>query len=631
MSKDNSWLNYFKNIPDFKFKKIKMDNIENIEELKVDYSKVNIFEAMKEKIKKIEQYPETNYQTIKEVYVRAMELYKDKTFILDKQNPKDEKFIEYTYREFGDDVEALGTALTNKYNLKNERIVIIGENQYDWYVSYISLLIGAGLAVPVDKELPENEIENVVNRARATAVIYSPHIKDKIKVVADKVPAVKYFIQMKSDEPLEGRMVGFNTLLKEGKELIKNGDDSFLKIEINPKEFKALFFTSGTTANSKGVMVNNLQLANNINAVSAYVRINENDRFFSVLPLHHTYESSIGFLLALGNGCSIAVCQGLRYISENLKETHPTVIIAVPLLIESLYKNIMKNIRKSKKEKLVSSMMQITNVLKGLGIDIKRKVFKEIYDGIGGNLKYVVSAAAPIDKKVGKWYTDLGVCFLQGYGLTETCPIAAVTPEYDTRVGSAGKTIINGIIKVDNPDEKGEGELLISTNTLMMGYYEDEEATKEVIEVAEDGRRWFHSGDIGYVNKDGFIYVTGRIKNVIVTQNGKNIYPEELELLLNEVEEIEECMVYGKEVAGEKELIVTCRAIPNYDKIKELYGQKSDKEIHEIIWNKIKEVNKKVVNYKAIKGLEIKDGEFIKTTTKKIKRFVEIKEGKIKS
>ena len=631
MSKDNSWLNYFKNIPDFKFKKIKMDNIENIEELKVDYSKVNIFEAMKEKIKKIEQYPATNYQTIKEVYLRAMELYKDRPFILDKLNPKDEKFIEYTYREFGDDVEALGTALTNKYNLKNERIVIIGENQYDWYVSYISLLIGAGLAVPVDKELPENEIENVVNRARATAVIYSPHIKDKIKAVADKVPAVKYFIQMKSDEPLEGRMVGFNTLLKEGKELIKNGDDSFLKIEINPKEFKALFFTSGTTANSKGVMVNNLQLANNINAVSAYVRINENDRFFSVLPLHHTYESSIGFLLALGNGCSIAVCQGLRYISENLKETHPTVIIAVPLLIESLYKNIMKNIRKSKKEKLVSSMMQITNVLKGLGIDIKRKVFKEIYDGIGGNLKYVVSAAAPIDKKVGKWYTDLGVCFLQGYGLTETCPIAAVTPEYDTRVGSAGKTIINGIIKVDNPDEKGEGELLISTNTLMIGYYEDEEATKEVIEVAEDGRRWFHSGDIGYVNKDGFIYVTGRIKNVIVTQNGKNIYPEELELLLNEVEEIEECMVYGKEVAGEKELIVTCRAIPNYDKIKELYGKKSDKEIYEIIWNKIKEVNKKIVNYKAIKGLEIKDGEFIKTTTKKIKRFVEIKEGKIKA
>lgn len=275
-------------------------------------------------------------------------------------------------------------------------------------------------------------------------------------------------------------------------------------------------------------------------------------------------------------------------------------------------------------------MMQITNLLKGVGIDIKKKVFKEIYDGVGGKLRFIVSAAAPIDKKICKWYSDLGICFLQGYGLTETCPITAVTPEFEPRIGSAGKTIINGKVKVDNPDKNGEGELLISTNTLMMGYYEDQEATDEVIEYGEDGRRWFHSGDIGYVDKDDYIYITGRIKNVIVTQNGKNIFPEELELLLASVEEIEECMVYGKEVEGEKELIVTCRAIPNYDKIKETYGDKTDKEIHEIIWNKIKSVNKKVTNYKAIKCLEIKDGEFIKTTTKKIKRFVEVKEGKIK-
>ena len=559
-----------------------------------------------------------------------MEKFADNVFILDKNNPKDENYIEYTYRQFGDDVEALGTALTKKYNVKGERIVIIGENQYDWYVSYISSLIGAGLAVPVDKELPDNEIENVVNRAKASVVIYSSHLKEKIKTIMDKLPTVKYFIQMKSNENLQGREVGIKTVIEEGKKLIENGDDSFLKIEIDPDEFKALFFTSGTTANSKGVMVNNRQLANNINAVSAYVIIDESDRLFSVLPLHHTYESSIGFLLPLSTGSSIAVCQGLRYISNNLKETHPTVIIAVPLLLESLYKNIMKNIRKSKKEILVSSMMQATNVLKTVGIDIKKKVFKEIYEGIGGKLKYVVSAAAPIDKKVGKWYTDLGICFLQGYGLTETSPIAAVTPEYDTRVGSAGKTIINGKIKVDNPDENGEGELLISTNTLMIGYYEDKEATDEVIEYDEEGRRWFHSGDIGYVDKDDFVYVTGRIKNVIVTQNGKNIFPEELELLLSHVEEIEECMVYGKEVKGEKELIVTCRAIPNYDKIKESYGEKTEKEIYDIIWEKIKEVNKKVTTYKAIKGLEIKDGEFIKTTTKKIKRFIEIKEGKIK-
>ena len=551
MKKSNNILNTLKEKPLFKFKKLKLDNIGDIEELKKDYSEADV-KPKKHNFKPGEHYPETHYETIKEFYLKTIEKFPDRTFILDKDNPKDDKFKEYTFKQFNDDVQALGTALTNKYNLKNERIVIIGENQYAWYVSYIALLIGVGIAVPVDKELPENEIENVVNRAKATAVIYSTHIKDKIISIMDNLSNVKYFIQMKSDDTLEERTVGFNKVLEEGKELIKNGDNSFMDIEINPDEFKALFFTSGTTSNSKGVMVNNRQLANNINAVSAYVSIDENERFFSVLPLHHTYESSIGFLLPLAVGASITVCQGLRYISDNLKETNPSILIAVPLLLESLYKNIMKNIKKSKKEKIVSSMMQITNVLKNFGIDIKRKVFKEIYDGIGGRMKYMVSAAAPIDKKIGKWYSDLGIIFLQGYGLTETSPISAVTPDFDTKVGSAGKTIINGKIKVDNPDEKGEGELLISTDTLMMGYYENEEATKEVIEYDEDGRRWFHSGDIGYVDKNDFVYITGRIKNVIVTQNGKNIFPEELELLLSSIEEIEECMVYGKEVERRK-------------------------------------------------------------------------------
>ena len=551
MKKGNNILNTLKEKPLFKFKKLKLDNIGDIEELKKDYSEADI-KPKKHSIKPGQHYPETHYETIKEFYLKTIEKFPDRTFILDKDNPKDDKFKEYTFKQFNDDVQALGTALTNKYNLKNERIVIIGENQYAWYVSYIALLIGVGIAVPVDKELPENEIENVVNRSKATAVIYSTHIKDKITSIMENLSNVKYFIQMKSDATLEGRTVGFNTVLEEGKELIKNGDNSFMDIEINPDEFKALFFTSGTTSNSKGVMVNNRQLANNINAVSAYVSIDENERFFSVLPLHHTYESSIGFLLPLAVGASITVCQGLRYISDNLKETNPSILIAVPLLLESLYKNIMKNIKKSKKEKIVSSMMQITNVLKNFGIDIKRKVFKEIYDGIGGRMKYMVSAAAPIDKKIGKWYSDLGIIFLQGYGLTETSPISAVTPDFDTKVGSAGKTIINGKIKVDNPDEKGEGELLISTNTLMMGYYENEEATKEVIEYDEEGRRWFHSGDIGYVDKNDFVFITGRIKNVIVTQNGKNIFPEELELLLSSIEEIEECMVYGKEVERRK-------------------------------------------------------------------------------
>ncbi len=614
-------------IPNFKFDKIKMKDIENIEEVKVDYERLQKKQIIKEK-RKQRGYETTNYKTIKEVFDRAREKYADNIFMLEKFNPKEE-FTKITYKEFSQDVIALGTALRNKYKLAEERIVIIGENTYHWYVSYMAMLCGVGIAVPVDKELPPNELENVINRSRATAVIYSPKKKDVIKKVQDKLPSVKYFIQMYSDESLEGREIGFNTILKQGKEIVKNGDDSFNKIEIDPEEFKVLIFTSGTTSNSKGVMLCNRNLAENINAVNPYVRLYETDRFFSVLPLHHTYESSIGFLLPMSRGSSIAVCQGLKHIVPDLKETNPTALLAVPLLIESLYKKINQTIEKSGKTALVNSMMHVTNALKNVGIDIKKKVFAEIYENLGGKLRFVVSAAAPIDPKVGKWLQDLGIGFLQGYGLTETAPIAALTPEYDPKVGSAGKAVVCAELKIDNPNENGEGEVLIKSSTLMLGYYEDEEATEEVIEIDKYGNRWFHSGDVGYLDKDGFLFITGRIKNVIVTQNGKNIYPEEIELMLGEVSEIKECMVYGKEVEGEKELIITVKVIPNKEEIEAKYGKDlSEKEIYDIIWEKIKEVNHKLTSYKAIKKLEIKNDEFVKTTTMKIKRYVEINKDK---
>ena len=619
-------LNDFK-IPNFKFKKIKMNDVENIEEVKVDYERLQKKQVIAQK-RKQKGYEKTDYKTIKEIFDMAREKYSDNIFMLEKFTPKGD-FTEITYKEFANDVIALGTALTKKYNLKDERIVIIGENTYHWYVSYMAMLCGVGIAVPVDKELPVNEIENVIKRARATAVIYSTKKADVIKKVEDKLPQVKYFIQMNSDDKLVGREVGFNTIIEQGKKIIEKGDNSFTKIEIDPEEFKVLIFTSGTTSNSKGVMICNKNLAQNINAVNPYVKIHETDRFFSILPLHHTYESTIGFLLPVARGSSIAVCQGLKYIVPNLKETKPTALLAVPLLIENLYKKINQTIDKSGKTAMVNSMMQITNALKNVGVDIKKTVFKEIYENLGGKLRFVVSAAAPIDPKVGKWMQDLGIIFLQGYGLTETAPIAALTPQYDTRVGSAGKAVVCAELKIDNPNEKGEGEVLIKSETLMLGYYEDQKATDEVIETDEEGNRWFHSGDVGYLDKDGFLYITGRIKNVIVTQNGKNIYPEEIELMLGDIPEIKECMVYGKEVEGEKELIITAKVIPNLEEIqKEHKGELTDEQIHDIIWEKIKEVNHKLTSYKAIKKLEIKKDEFAKTTTMKIKRYVEINKDK---
>ena len=603
-------------IPDFKLPKLKMKEVNEIEEVKVDYNKMKkIQEGRKE------NYTPTEYKTIKEIFKRSMEKYPNNVLLLEKFNHKEE-FKEITYKKFGEEVINLGTALTNKYGLKGERIVIIGENTYHWYLSYMTMLCGVGIAVPVDKELPENEIENVIKRSKAGAVIYSTKKKESIKKVQDKLPEVKYFIQMNSDDELQGRNVGLNTLLKEGRELVDSGDNSFEKIEIDPNEFKVLIFTSGTTSNSKGVMICNRNLAENINAVSAYVKLYESDRLFSVLPLHHTYESTIGFLLPFAMGASIAVCEGLKYIVPNLQETKPTAMLTVPLLVENLYKKINTNIKKSKKDGLVNSMIHVTNALKRVGVDIKTKVFKEILDNLGGNIRIIVSAAAPIDAKIGKWVEDIGILFLQGYGLTETAPIAALTPDFKPKVGSAGKPVICAEIKIDNPNENGEGEVLIKSETTMLGYYEDEEETKKAI---VDG--WFHSGDIGYLDEDGYLYITGRCKNVIVTQNGKNIYPEEIELLLGKIPEIKECMVYGKKSEKEdKELIISVKVIPNMDEIQEKYGEDITKEkIHDIIWEKIKEVNKTLTSYKAIKNLEIKEDEFEKTTTMKIKRYAELK------
>ena len=614
-------------MPKLKFRKIKMDTVEDLENVDIDYEKMK---KENQKQKRTEPYETTNYKTVKEFFTKSINEFSERPCILEKPDHK-EPYKTYTYKEFGDDVIALGTAMIKLLNLKDKKVIIIGETQYDWYISYMAMLTGVGIAVPVDRELPLNELENVVRRSRASAIIYSPKKEDDVKKIRETIPEVEYFIEMKSDKDLDGKDVGINYLIDNGKRIVNSGDNSFMGIEIDPEEFKVLLFTSGTTSNSKGVMLCNRNLAENINAVSAYVKLYPTDRFFSVLPLHHTYESTIGFLLPIANGASIAVCEGLRYIVPNLQEAKPTAVLTVPLLVESIYKKINETIKKSHKEKLVNSMIHITNGLKSVGIDIKKKVFKEIYDNLGGNIRIIVSAAAPIDKKVGNWLEDIGILFLQGYGLTETAPIAALTPDYKPMVGSAGKAVVQAQIKVDNPNENGEGEIMIKSPTLMLGYYEDEEATREAIE--PDG--YFHSGDIGYINEEGFIYITGRSKNVIVTQNGKNIYPEEIEMLLDKIPEIKEVMVYGKAPEGEeakrkddKELIITARVIPDREKVEELHGNISDEEIKKIIWEQIKGVNKKLTSYKAVKSLELKEGEFEKTSTMKIKRYKELQKDK---
>ena len=608
-------------VPDFKFPKFKMKNIDKIDDLTA--------EAKKEKNKGNKPGDQilkpTRYETMQDVFKDVTVKFKDNVLITQKFDHKG-KFEDITYGKFRDDVIGFGTGLIEYLGLRDKRVVIISETTYEWYVSYMAMLCGVGIAVPMDKELPENEFENLVKRSKASAIIYSSRKKELIDKVRDRLDGIEYFIEMYSDSDLNGKDVGFEQVKKIGSKLYENGNNSLLDTKIDKDEFKVLIFTSGTTSASKGVMLCNRNLTENIFAAGSYVNVREDDRLFSVLPLHHTYESTIGFLFPFARGASVAVCEGLKYIVPNLKETKPTAMIAVPLLIESLYKKINQTIKKSGKETLVNSMIHVTNALKLVGIDIKKKVFAEIYDNLGGNIRIIVSAAAPIDKKIGKWIEDIGIEFLQGYGLTETAPIAALTPESDSHIGSVGKAVVCAELKIKDPNENGEGEVLIKSSTLMLGYYEMEEETKKAI--SEDG--WFNSGDVGYLDKDGFLYITGRSKNVIVTANGKNIYPEEIELVLGKIPYISECMVYGK---GEKDdLTVSVKVIPNYEYIAEnVKKDMTDEEIYNLIWEEIKKVNKTLTSYKAIKYLEIKKDEFEKTTTMKIKRFAELKKDEEKA
>lgn len=607
-------------IPDFKFPKISFKNFTKIEEI-TEEAKAK--EAQKGSKKK-EEIPEPiKYETFQDVFNDVTEKYKDNVLVTQKFDHKG-KFEEITYSQFREDVIGLGTGLIDYLGLKDKRVVIISETTYDWYVSYMALLVGVGIAVPMDKELPENEFINLVKRSNASAVIYSHRKKELIDKTRAELDSVDYFIEMYSDATLDGKDVGFNEVKNIGKKLYENGNNCLLDTKIDKDEFKVLIFTSGTTSAAKGVMVCNRNLTANVYACQKYVYLKPTDKLFSVLPLHHTYESTIGFLYPFSQGASVVVCEGLKYLVPNMKETEPTALLAVPLLIESLYKKISQTIKKSGKEPIVNSMLYISNVLRNVGIDIRRKVFAEILENLGGKMRSIVSAAAPMDKKIGKWVDNIGIEFLQGYGLTETAPISALTPESDPRIGSVGKAVVGAEIKIKDPDENGEGEVLIKSETLMLGYYEMPEETAEVI---KDG--WFNSGDVGYLDKDGYLYITGRSKNVIVTANGKNIYPEEIETLLAKVPVISECMVYGK---GEKDdLTVSLKVIPNYKYIEENVGKDlSEEEIYNLIWEEVKKVNKGLTAYKAIKYMEIKHDEFEKTTTMKIKRYAELQKDKEK-
>ena len=408
-------------------------------------------------------------------------------------------------------------------------------------------------------------------------------------------------------------------LLEKGKKLLESGDRRFLDAKINNEEMGIMLFTSGTTSASKAVMLSHKNIVTNIMDIGKVFDIDENDTLLSFLPLHHVFECTVGFLFLISIGASIAFCDGVKHMVDNLKEYEITAMISVPAVYDIMYRKLLKGIEKKGKLETVKKGIKISQALLKAKIDIRRKLFAEIHSNFGGKLRLLVAGGAALDPETEKGFNELGLDMVQGYGLTETAPVvAASSPKYK-RLGSIGKKFPSVEVKIDNPNEEGIGELLVKAPNVMVGYYNNEEATKEAIE--SDG--WFHTGDLAKIDKDGYIFITGRKKNVIVLQNGKNIYPEEIETLINKIEGVKESMIYG--MPDEGDLKISAKIVYDRDIMKEIHGKQSESEVEEFLDEEVKRINKTMPPYKYIRSVIITEEELIKTTTLKIKRHEEMK------
>ena len=553
------------------------------------------------------------FDNIKQVIYDSVSKYPDNiAFKIKEKNEDKITYVDITYKQFLEEVNRLGTGLYLE-GLKGKRVAIISKNRYEWVLSYVALLLGGIVAVPLDKGLTDIEIENSIIRSKVDAIIYEEKYQEIInKVKQDDNSNLSNLICI---DNIDGQK-SLKEIIELGKNSIEKGNNDYINCKIDDKALATLVFTSGTTSNSKIVMLSQYNIARNISDMHLVEDFRSTDVNLAFLPFHHTFGST-GQLIMLSSGITTTFPDGLKYIGQNLKEYKVTFFVGVPILIESIYKKLTEQIEKKGKTKQVKIAKFFTNILLKFGIDIRRKVFKEIIDELGG-LRFVISGAASLDKKVEKGFNDLGILTVQGYGLTETSPVLCAENYKYRRYGSIGFPMKNVQIRIEDKNKKGIGEIVVKAPNVMLGYYEDEEGTNNVI---KDG--WFYTGDYGYIDNDGYVYVTGRKKNMIVLKNGKKIFPEELEDGINRIDLVEECFVFGMPKKDDVILSVKLR----YDKevAEKEYPNLTKEELEKVIWNKIKDFNKSLPKYKYIKNMIVTDDEFAKTTTNKIKRFEELR------
>lgn len=564
-------------------------------------------------------YKTDSYDNLRDMINKTTEKFSDKTaFIVKTKNENKISYRDVTFKEYKEDVNALGTALIS-LGLKNARVVVISPNRYEWCVTYMAVVNGVGVIVPLDRSLPGNEMQGMLERSQADAIIFDKKYKETIRELKNNCETINIKNYICMDDEEDGEFLSYSKLLEKGREMIKEKSkdaETYLNAEIDIDKMSILLFTSGTTSLSKAVMLTHRNLIEQIPALRAILDAWPGDVSLSFLPLHHTF-GSLGVWYIYVSGATTVFCDGLKHIQENLKEYGVTVLVTVPLLIENMYKKIMKTLEKEGKIETVNKGRKIANGLEKLHINVRRKLFKDIIDALGGKLRIFVVGAAALDKEISKAFNEFGILVCQGYGLTETSPVVAAEPDKYIKYGSVGFPLRNLQVEIDEPNEEGIGEIKVKGPSVMLGYYG---MPKETANVLKNG--WFYTGDLGYFDKQGYLYITGRKKDVIVLKNGKNIYPDEIESLINKLEYVSETLVFG--YPKEDDLIVTAKIVYNKEYIEENYKDMTKEELQNMIWTDIKQINSTVAGYQHVKKIIITDEPLIKTTTAKVKRFLEI-------
>lgn len=564
-------------------------------------------------------YKTTFIDDMRSLVAEAAQNFPDSTAISYKENYWDKEVRKVTFAQWRDDVRNLGTALICN-GLREEKVAIVGENSYGWCCSFFAVMAIGAVTVPVDKELPIEDIDGIITTTDCKAVIFGKASEAKIKEILHNggLKTVRRLISVNPesslrDAELDGKSISsLAEMQQNGERAYAEGNNSYYDYRIDVNKLASIVFTSGTTGKGKGVMLSQANIA--LDMTLGMYNFDITRKTLHVLPPHHTFGSTVNYVGHLAQGCEVYISSGIKHVSDEIREQQPTHLILVPAFLEVMNRKIWTTARKEGKEKLLKVMMKVSDSLRVLGIDIRKKLFSSVLKAFGGKLELIICGGAKLDEEIINTFDSLGITILNGYGITECSPLISANRNRYRKPGSVGTPILACRVKIDNPDENGEGEICVKGPNVMLGYYNNPEATAEVFD--KDG--FFHTGDYGKLDEEGWIYITGRKKNLIILSNGKNVYPEEIEADLQKVEGVAEVVVYAGESRVQKDRItIVAEIFPD----SELLADKGIEDMQSYFEEQVKNLNAKMPPYKAVKRVKLRDSEFQKNTSRKITRF----------